>query len=109
MNKAHLDYKSLSASEQNAYAEIAETMCKENRKKMFDFKPSKISVYAVMKKDRAAKLPKEKRTEYVFKKASEDYKNLTSEERMEYEAMAKECDKKKMKVYKIRLQSQPKS
>jgi len=76
--------------------------------KTVNSKPHKISVLTVMMKDRVAKLPKEERREYLFKKASKDYKNLTSEERQEYESMAEECNKKRMKVYETLL-SQPKS
>jgi len=83
-------------------------MRKEKIKKYFNsvtVKPSKVSVYAIMKKDRAAKLPKEERVEYMLTKSSRDYKNLTPEERQKYESMAEEYNKKRMKVYNTLLKT----
>jgi len=57
-----------------------------------------------MKKDRAAKLPKEERMEYMRTKSPEDYKNLTIEERQKYEAMAEECNKKRMRIYETLIE-----
>ena len=64
-------------------------------------KPHKISVFSVMMKDRAAKLPKKQQQEYIFRNVASDYKNLTAQEREEYEKMAKECNKKREKIFEI--------
>ena len=60
-----------------------------------------MSVYSIMKKDRAPKLPKEQQREYMLRNAASDYKNLTAQERQEYEKMAKEYNEKRKSTYEI--------
>ena len=64
-------------------------------------KPHKISIFCVMRKDRATKLPKKQRHECIFRNAASDYKNLTAQKRKEYDKMAKECNKKREKIFEI--------
>ena len=106
VQKAKEDYKNLTSSELQAYLKMADTinedklMTEEKLKKKLS-NPTKLSVYSIMVKDRAAKLPKEQRQEYMLRNAGSDYKNLTAQERQEYEKMAKEYNKKREKIYGI--------
>ena len=97
LQKAHEDYKNLTSSELQAYQKMAEHFKKDKHVG----KPHKISVFSVMMKDLAAKLPKKQRQEYIISNAASDYNNLTAQEREEYEKMAKECNKKREKIFEI--------
>ena len=106
VQKAKEDYKNLTCSELQAYQKMADTingdklMTEEKLDKKLS-NPTKITVYSIMKKDRAFKLPKEQRREYMLRNAASDYKNLTAQERQEYEKMAKEYNEKREKMYGI--------
>ena len=106
VQKAKEDYKNLTCSELQAYLKMAETINGDKLKTQEKLNkklsnPRKITVYSIMKKDRAPKLPKEQRREYVLRNAASDYKNLTAQERQEYEKMAKEHNEKRKNMYEI--------
>ena len=54
-----------------------------------------------MMKERAVKLPKEDRVNYVFRLSGMDYKNLSVQERLEYQKIADDLNKKRIKIYEI--------
>ena len=58
-------------------------------------KQKKVSAYDVMKKDRLYNLPSAERNSYILKKASEDYRNLTSSELQAYQKMADKINRDK--------------
>ena len=106
VQKAKEDYKNLTCSELQAYQKMAETINGDKLKTQEKLNkklsnPRKITVYNIMTKDRALKLPKEQRQEYMLRNAASDYKNLTAQERQEYEKMAKEYNEKREKIYGI--------
>ena len=64
-------------------------------------KHGKATAYSVMMKDRASKLPKEERRDYVSHKSKEDYKNLTSSELQTYQHMADNINKENKKYHTL--------
>ena len=97
ISKACEDYKNLTSSELQSYQKIAENVEKDKHVG----KPHKIYVLSVTVKDRAAKLLKEQRWEYVLRNAASKYKNLTAQERREYEKIAKEYNEKREKLTRL--------
>ena len=64
-------------------------------------KQGKVSAYSAMKKDRASKLPREERRDYMLHKSKEDYKNLTSSELQTYQHMADTINKENKKYHAL--------
>ena len=104
--KAKREYENLSDSEVRAYEELADNMSGNNWHKYIDgvySKPRKVSVYHVMMKERAAKLPKEDRSNYVLRLSNMEYKNLSVLERQEYQKIADDLYRKRIKIYEAIL------
>ena len=105
--KAKREFDNLTDTELIAYEELADSMRENNWHKYIDkvySKPKKVSARHVMLKERAAKLPKEDRVNYVFRLSSMDYKNLSVQERQEYQKIADGLNKKMIKIYEAILQ-----
>ena len=101
--KAKREFDNLTDTEFRAYEELADRMSENNWHKYVDkvySKPKKLSVYHVMMKERAAKLPKKDRFYYVGRLSKTDYRNLSVQERQEYQKIADDLNKKRIKIYK---------
>ena len=102
LKKAKREFDNLTDTELIAYEQLADGIRDNNWHKYIDkvySKPKKISAYHVMMKERAAKLPKEDRVNYVFRLSRMDYKNLSVQERQEYQKIADDLNKKRIKIY----------
>ena len=99
--KAKRELDNLTDTELRAYEELANGMHDNNWQKYIDqvFSKPKISALDVMKKERAAKLPQKDRVNYVFRLSSMDYKNLSVQERQEYQKITDDLNKKRIKIY----------
>ena len=100
--KAKREFDNLTDTELRAYEQLEDGMHDNNWHKYIDrvySKPKKISAYHVMKKERAAKLHKEDRVNYVFRLSKMDYRNLSVQERQEYQKIADDLNKKRIKIY----------
>ena len=101
LKKAKREFDNLTDTELRAYEKLADSMSENNRHKYINKVYSKptISAYHVMIMERAAKLPKEDRVNYVFHLSGMDYKNLSVQERLEYQKIADDLNKKRIKIY----------
>ena len=99
--KAKRELDNLTDSEVRAYKELAVSMSENNWHKYIDriYSKPKILALHVMTKERAAKLPKEDRVNYVLRLSGMDYKNLSVQERQEYQKIADDLNKKRIKIY----------
>ena len=99
--KAKREFDNLTDTELIAYEELANGMHDNNWQKYVDqvFSKPKISALYVMRKERAAKLPKEDRVNYVLRLSGMDYRNLSVQERQEYQKIADDLNKKRIKIY----------
>ena len=102
--KAKREFDNLTDTELRAYEELADIMSENNWHKCIDrvfCKPRRISARSVMRKERAAKLPKEDRVNYLMHWSIVEYKNLSAVERQAYQKMADDLNKKRIKIHKI--------
>ena len=102
--KAKRGFDNLTDTELRDYDELADIMSENNWHKLIDrvySKPRRISALHVMMKERAAKLPKEDRVNYVIRWSKVEYKNLSAVERQAYQKMADDLNKKRIKIHKI--------
>ena len=101
LKKAKREFDNLTDTELIAYEQLADGMNDNNWHKYIDrvYSKPKISALQVMTKERAAKLPKEDRLNYVLRLSGMDYKNLSVQERLEYQKIADDLNKKRIKIY----------
>ena len=102
--KAKREFDNLTDTELRAYEELADIMSENNWHKCIDrvfSKPRRISALSVMRKERAAILPKEDRVNYLMHWSIVEYKNLSAVERQAYQKMADDLNKKRIKIHKI--------
>jgi len=98
------EYKNLPASKLEFYKQKAETI---NQEEIWQ-KPHKMSAYNIMAKERASKVPKEDRKDYVFKTSTLDYSNLSKSDLQEYRKKADDYNKARIKQWRSKLNSQGK-
>ena len=100
--KAKRELENLTDAEARRYKELADSKSENNCQKYTDrvySKPRKLSAFNVMLKERAAKLPKEDRFVYASRGSRVDYRNLSVRERQEYQKIADDLNRKRIKIY----------
>ena len=100
-NKVKREFENLTDAEVSRYKELADIMSVNNWRKYKErlSKSRKVLAYHVMVKERAAKLPKEDRFIYVARWSRVDYRNLSVQERQEYQKIADDLNRKRIKIY----------
>ena len=100
--KAKREFKNLTDAEVGRYEKLADSKSEDNCQKYTDkvySKPRKVPAFHVMLKERVAKLPKEDRFVYVSRGSRVDYRNLSVRERQEYQKIADDLSRKRIKIY----------